>query len=146
MTRYCYYWSVAPVLWKNGNWTWADCELIQEICAKWGSADFWWKNANWRWSECSGSVIPPIPPIPPVASGSLQPLGVDATTLIQPWLIEPWSPYRAGEIKKPKTIELTLRMLGKEYKEKKEVKNFDVGADNVNIRVNPTNIDLTLKE
>jgi hypothetical protein len=27
----CYRWSTANVLWRNANWTWADCSLVQEI-------------------------------------------------------------------------------------------------------------------
>ena len=114
---------------------------MAQICYKWGNADVLWKDANWWWSLCSGG-IPPTP----VASASLQPPGVDATTLVQSWLIEPWSPYRAGEIKKPKFIELTFRGMGGEFKMKKEIKKANVGVENVNIRVNPTNIDLQLKD
>jgi hypothetical protein len=117
---------------------------MAEICYKWGNANVLWKDTNWWWSLCSGSIVP-IPPVVPVIVIN-QPPGVDATTLIQPWLIEPWTPYRAGEIKKKRSIELTMRMLGIEYKEKKEIKDFNVEADNINIRVNPTNIDLTLKD
>jgi hypothetical protein len=114
------------------------------ICYQWGNANVLWKDANWWWSLCSGSITP----VPPTASVITvgQPLGVDATTLEQPWLIQPWNPYRAGEVKKPRFIELTLRAMGEEYKEKKEIKKADVDVENVNIRVNPTNIDLQLKD
>ena len=112
------------------------------ICYQWINANVLWRDAGWWWSLCSGS----IPPIPPAMEVGVQPLGIDATTLVQPWLIEPWNPYRAGEIKKTRSIELTFRMMGEEYKEKKEVKKADVDVENVNIRVNPTNIDLQLKD
>ena len=114
------------------------------ICYKWGNCNVLWRDSNWWWSLCSGG-IPPTP----VASASLQPLGVDATTLIKPWSEEPWNPYRAGEINKQgnrKMIEMLLKVLGEEYSEKKEVKKFDVGVNDIKIKVNPSNIDLKLKD
>jgi hypothetical protein len=147
MKHVCYKWDNADVKWANANWKWSEC-YFPIICYKWGNADVLWKDADWWWSMCENTPIPPIPPIPPVVPVIVmsQPLGVDATTLMQPWLIEPWNPYRAGEIKKKKVIELTFRMMGKEYSEKKETGDYKVGIEDVNIRVNPTNIDLTLKE
>ncbi len=88
--KVCLPWSREGVQFKNGNWTWADCELITEVCETWGSANFLWKFANWKWSECSGSQ-----PVPIVNIGN-QP-GVDANTLIPPWIEEPWNPYRAAD-------------------------------------------------
>ena len=145
MSNVCYKWGDADVKWQDANWKWSECAVII-ICYEWGNADVLWRDADWWWSLCSG-VVPPIPPIPPVAiTGSQQPLGIDATTIIQPWLIEPWNPYRAGEIKKKKKVELIFRRMGEEYRKTKEVGDFDMNINNVNIRINPTNIDLKLKE
>ena len=100
MIEFCYYWGVAGVPWNDGNWTWAECELVQEICAVWGTKNVWWKNANWWWSQCTSS-IPPIPPTPPFQ----MPPGIDATIAIQPWQAEDqWNPYRAGEFNKRKRL------------------------------------------
>ncbi len=119
---------------------------MAQICYKWGNAAVLFKLANWKWSECAGEG--PIPPVPVIEVGR-QPLGVDATTLIQPWSEEPWNPYRAGEDKKQgnrKMIEMLLRVLGEEYSETKEKKTFDVGIEDVRITINPSNIDLKLKD
>ncbi len=31
MTKLCYTWVGCDVLWKNANWTWSECKLIDEI-------------------------------------------------------------------------------------------------------------------
>ncbi len=142
----CLYWSFTPIAWSLGDWTWAECELIQEVCAKWGTTGVWWRNADWRWSQCSGSIIPPIPPI--VNSGSMRYDGVDATTLIQPWLIEPWNPYRAGEIKdkRKRLIKLICKVKGQTYEEEKEIGTMDISVDDIKMVVKTmTNIDLDVK-
>jgi len=119
---------------------------MAQICYKWGNAAALFKLANWKWSECAGEG--PIPPVP-VVGISPQPLGVDATTLIQPWIEEPWNPYRAGEGKKQgnrELIEMFIKIMGIEYSEKKEKKTFDVDIGRVKIELNPTTIDLKLKD
>lgn len=107
-------------------------------CPVWGTNDFQWVSAFWIWSTCfgTGSVIPSV---------SLQNPGVDATTLIQPWIIEPWNPYRAGEIKKKKFIKLICKVDGKTYEEEKEVedKNSNVLVEDVDVVIETTsNIDV----
>jgi len=117
---------------------------MAQICYKWGDCDVLWKDANWWWSRCFQSPVPPVIPEAPI-----QPPGVDATTLIQPWLIEPWNPYRAGEIKKQgnrKMIEMLLTILGEEYSEKKEKKTINVDVGRIKIELQPTDIDLKLKD
>lgn len=100
------------------------------ICYLWGTTNVLWKNANWRWSECSGST----PPIPVVSIGN-QP-GVDATTLIQPWLIEPWNPYRTGSLdKKKRLIKLVCKVKGQDYNEEKEIKDFPVTVGDIHMVV-----------
>lgn len=177
MIPFCQFWSSEGVQWNKGNWTWAECELIQEICQTWGTTQFPWFLANWKWSECSSSVpsgpcavwsttkIPwaqanwkwsecsgsqPIPPIPVVSVGN-QP-GVDANTLIPPWIEEPWNPYRAAdreqaEKKRKRLIKLILKVKGQQYDEEKEVKDFDVTVGDIKMVVKAaTNIDLKVKE
>jgi hypothetical protein len=31
MIKLCYTWGKAEVLWKDANWTWAECRLVDEI-------------------------------------------------------------------------------------------------------------------
>lgn len=145
MTRICNVWGGENVLWKNGNWTWAECELVQDLCAIWGSTNFLFGNANWKWSECSGSINPPIPPIPVVNIGNRP--GVDATTLIQPWLEEPWNPYKTNTLEKQKRlIKLICKVKGQEYDEEKEVKDFKITIGDIRVVVKTvSNIDLDLK-
>ena len=109
-------------------------------CPIWGTNDFYWEGANWWWSMCyqSGSI-------PPITSSVviLQQPGVDATTLIQPWLIEPWNPYRAGEIKRKKRVKVIVKMNGKTYEEEKEVdeKNeSEISVDDVELVMEKINI------
>ena len=175
MIRLCSLWSSEGIQWKNANWTWAECEMVQEICQVWsttkfpwsmadwkwsecsssapppstckvwGTTDVLWKNANWKWSECSGSI--PIPPIPVVVIGN-QP-GVDAETLIPPWQLveEPWNPYRTSSLDKQKRlIKLICKVKGQEYKEEKEARDFPVTIGDIRMVVKTVaNIDLNFK-
>ena len=145
--RYCYYWGVAPGLWKNANWTWIDCELVDEICAKWGTEGVWWKNENLIWSKCTGSVSPPIPPI--TASVVIDRPGVDATTLVQPWLITPWNPYTANDEhdkKRKRLIKLICKIKGETYEEEKMAGTMNISVDDIKMVVKAiSNIDLDVK-
>lgn len=177
MIKICYNWGFTPFPWNDGSWTWSECELIQEVCAVWGSTPnpwkmanwLWkecgvlpkgpcavwgttgipWKDSNWWWSACSGS-IPPIPPIPVVGVG-IQPPGLDANTLIAPWLIEPWEPYRAGEDKKKqdkkkRLIKVICKVKGQTYEEEKEVGNYEITVDDIKMVIDAvSNIDLDVK-
>jgi hypothetical protein len=141
MIKFCYYWEFAGIPWKNGNWTWADCELVQEICATWSNQGVWWKNENLIWSQCSQSFPPALPV-------QLQPVGLDATTLIQPWQAEEqWNPYRAGEFNKRKRlIKLICKVKGQTYEEEKEVGDMKISVDDVKMVVKAvTGIDLDVK-
>lgn len=175
---FCYYWVYATIPWNQGNWTWAECELVQEICATWGkTGNFWrkesliwsecsssvflcpvwgsegtqWKTANWWWSLCFGSGSnPPIPPIPSASfTGSLQPLGLDATTIVQPWLIEPWNPYTAADEhdkKRKRLIKLICKVKGQTYEEEKRVGDMKISVDDIRMVVKAvSNIDLDVK-
>jgi len=89
-----------------------------------------WSAACWPWGECaavSASVIEIRP-------------GPDATTLIQPWLEEPWNPYRAGEIEREKKrkllIELVCKVGGQKFSEEKKRKNFKVTVDEIKMLIN----------
>jgi hypothetical protein len=141
MINVCYYWGYAFVPWKNGNWTWAECELIQEICAVWGTKNVWWENGNWWWSQC-------IPVIPPPVFISPQLPGVDATTIIQPWQAEEqWNPYRAGEFdKRKRLIKLICKVKGQTYEEEKEAGDMKISVDDIRMVVKAVaGIDLDIK-
>jgi hypothetical protein len=93
-----------------------------KLCYKWSNCNVLWSKANWTFSECQ--IIQDLL--------TLQPAGVDATTLIQPWLIEPWNPYRAGE-KKKKLVRLICKVKGIEYDESKMAKNYTVTVDDIKL-------------
>ena len=114
-------------------------------CQKWGTTQFKWSQANWLWSLCGPGPIPPTPVV-----SIANPPGVDATTLIQPWIEEPWNPYRAGEIEREKKqkllIELICKVHGEEFNEKKMRKKFKVTANAIKMLINEgAKIDLDLK-
>lgn len=95
-----------------------------------------WKNADWTWNECQ------------IVQDLINSLGVDATTLIQPWLIEPWNPYRAGE-KKKKLVRLICKIKGVEYDESKTAKNFNVTVDDIKLVIakgREIGLDMKLEE
>ena len=145
MNTVCFYWVNTNIAWSVGDWTWAECELAREICAVWGTTGAWWKNANWMWSQCSSS----LPPGPPITSASLYPPGVDATTLVQPWLVEPWNPYTANDAhdkKRKRLIKLICKVKGQTYEEEKEVGTMEISVDDVRMVVKKVlNIDLDVK-
>jgi hypothetical protein len=101
---------------------------MSEICYIWGFTDILWKNADWTWSECK--IIQDI--LDGICGNKP---GVDATTLIQPWLNDPWNPYRAGE-KKKKLIRLICKVKGIEYDESKEVRDLDVSVEDIKLVIN----------
>ncbi len=143
MIHICSLWSTENVRWNNANWTWAECEAVQEICQVWSTTKFPWAGANWKWSECSSSA----PPIPVVTVGN--PPGVDATTLIQPWLEEPWNPYTANDEhdkKRKRLIKLICKVKGREYSEEKEAKDFPITVGDIRTVVKTVaNIDLDFR-
>ena len=151
MNTICFFWSYTSPAWNKGDWTWSDCELASEVCAIWGTKNVWWKNANFQWGVCTGSVIPPVPPPTGsiVISASLQPLGVDATTLVQPWLIEPWNPYTAADEhdkKRKRLIKLICKVKGQTYEEEKRVGDMKISVDDIRMVVKAvSNIDLDVK-
>ncbi len=118
-----------------------------QICEMWGTTQVPWFNANWKWSECSGIIPPPVP----VVNVGNQP-GVDAQTLVQPWIEEPWNPYRAAdreqaEKKRKRIIKLICRIKGQEYNEEKTPKDFIVTVGDIKMVINSVkNIDLKIKE
>jgi len=141
MIRICNLWSTANVQWQNSNWTWDDCLLVRDICAVWGETDVLWKNANWKWSECTSSAAPPTDIL------ALR-LGVDATTLIQPWMQEEtWTAYRTSSLdKRKRLIKLICKVKGQKYDEEKEIKDFKVTIGDIRMVVKAvSNIDLDLK-
>jgi len=104
----------------------------------WSTTGVLWSQANWLWpNPCS-----PTPP-EPILSIPIH-VGVDATTLIQPWIIEPWNPYRAGEIKKKKLVRLICKIKGEKYNEEKEVKNINISVDDINLIKSDSIIDLNV--
>lgn len=140
----CIKWKDADKIWYNANWMWSACSSsAPPICITWGSASVLWMQANWMWIECSSSNPIPPPPPPPVPVINVHPDGIDATTLIQPWIIEPWNPYRAGEIKKKKSIKINFRMNNKEYGETREMKDLKLEMGEVRFSLEPeSSIDL----
>lgn len=145
MIKICNLWSNEQVKWKESNWTWNECQLVEEICKKWNDAHWLWSKADWKWSKCTGS-IPPIPPIPVVSIAN--PPGVDATTLIQPWMEEQiWNPYKNESLdKRKRLIRLICKVQGKEYNEEKEIGDYKITVGDVRMTVKSvSNIDLDLK-
>ena len=138
----CETWSSTGYLWENADWIWSQCPQGND-CAVWGSTGTLWKNANWLWSQCTGSV-------PPTPSAEVPIPGIDANVLIQPWIIEPWNPYRAAdkewEEKRKKRIQLTLKVKGQEYNVEKYRNDSRVSVGDIKMMVNPVAIDLQVKE
>lgn len=102
---------------------------MTQICYLWSSANVLWKDANWKWSECFTSVEAGVP-------------GVDATTLVQPWIEEPWNPYRAGELEKQKQriVEVIGTINGTRYVMNKKSKKFPLIIKEVKITPDSQNI------
>jgi len=146
MSKVCYTWGNASVKRSEADWTWEDCQLVAD-CIKWDTAGVSWMNANWLWSHCSGSFIPPIPPV--TSSIVIQSPGVDADTIIQPWLIEPWNPYRASDReqeKKKRFIKLICKIKGKTFTEEKEIEKYEVSVDDVKMVIKTiSGIDLDIR-
>jgi hypothetical protein len=146
----CIKWGTAGFWWKDAKLWWSQCSgSIPSECLTWGTAGEWWKHAAWMWKECSGSFQPPIPPF----TASLQPVGVDAMTLQQPWLEEPWSPYRPNDsgslAKRKRLIKLICKVRGQKYDEEKEYRRFEVSADDIRLivkKVSGIDLDLKLEE
>ena len=145
MIRVCYQWGNASVPWNQANWTWSECQLVAE-CITWGKANVLWRNANWRWSECTSSATPPITS----SVLTLQPPGIDAMTLVQPWIIEPWNPYRAADReqeKKKKLIKLICKVKGQTFEEEKKIETYDISVDDVKMVVKAVaGVDLDVKK
>jgi hypothetical protein len=79
-------------------------------------------------------------------------LGVDATTLIQPWQAEEqWNPYRAADEEQKRRrqkhlIKLICKINGIEFDEEKSTGDYRVTVGDIKMIVKKTNIDLGLKE
>ena len=111
---------------------------MTKLCPIWGFTNVLWKDANWTWSECQ--IVEELVEL-------LQRPGVDATTLIQPWLVEPWNPYKGGETRKKRLIRLICKIKGQEFDESKELKDINVSVDDIKLIVKSvTGIDLKIGE
>jgi len=121
MAEICPIWGFTDVLWKDANWTWSECQIIQDIVTAIVQPDGV-DATTYGLIVLRGDQTPAI----------VQPDGVDATTLIQPWLIEPWNPYRAGE-KKKKLIRLICKVRGMEFDESKETNDFNVSVEDIKL-------------
>ena len=99
----------------------------------WGTENLYWKDVNFWWSRC------PIQPNPVI----LQPVGVDASQLIQPW-----NPYKTVEgDKKKRLIKLICKIKGQTYEEEKEIGTMKVSIDDVKTAAGvDINLDVKLKE
>lgn len=173
MVHLCSLWITENIQWRDANWNWDECQLIKELCDRWSTTADLWKNSDWQWSKCHCSlkwiktdvkwkdanwlwsvclpieVIPPIPPIPPTPTILEMRLGVDATTLIQPWLEEPWDPYKSTkeerEKKRKRLIKLICKVKGKTYEEEKLHGDFDISVDDIKLMVKKIgNIELKI--
>ena len=143
MTQVCTFWSTTDSQWSQANWTWDECQIV-EGCLIWGTAGVTWQNASQLWACNTGST----PPQPPTGSlvGNLP--GVDAMTLIQPWLQEPWNPYRAAEeqAKKKRLVKLICKVKGKTFEESKYTHDFEVSVEDIKLIVKTiAKVDLDLK-
>ena len=107
------------------------------ICYVWGSTGITWADADWIWSQCLYIALP-------VSVGGA---GVDATVLLQPWITEPWNPYRAGEIEKRKRlIKLICKIKGETYEEEKTVGDMKISIDDVKMIIKKVfNIDVDVE-
>ena len=84
---------------------------MSEISHMWSLCNVNYNIADWTWGE-----VELVEELVNLVTG------VDATTLIQPWLEEPWNPYRTGETKKKKLVRLICKVKGEEFDETKEIK------------------------
>lgn len=157
----CRVFGTTDVLWSHSNWRWSDCSSTI-VCKKWGNTNVLWSEANWRWPECIDcwkwstatvrwlganwlwSQCKHVEPEPTPSPELINQPGVDATTLIQPWIIEPWNPFRAGERKK-KLIRLICKANGMEYDASKEVKDTKLSVDDIKLTIKNVDIDLDTK-
>ncbi len=140
----CNLWSTADTKWSNANWPWVNCAGSADVCTVWSETNVKWQNAAWAWSRCSGSVIPPEPPL---TSSIIPYLGVDATTLVQPWLQpeEPWDAYK--EMKQKRLIRLICKVKGKNFEEEKQAKEFNVSVDDIKMVIKTVSkVGLTIRE
>ena len=116
-------------------------------CAIWSKTAILWSNANWLWSLCGP---PPTPPTPVISIGN--PPGVDATTLITPWMEEEtWNPYRAADEEqkrrqKKRLIKLMVEVKGERFNEEKTHKKLSMIVGGVKMINAAKNIDLQVKE
>lgn len=140
----CHLWSTANVKWKDANWLWSQCQTVPTssiICYLWSTANVKWKDANWLWSMCSGSPVPGPTPV----TASIGFPGIDATTLIQPWLIEePWDPYK-NQKKKNKRLELVCVCNGMTYEKEKNVKEISLSVKGVKLTTISSDVDVEFK-
>jgi hypothetical protein len=138
----CLVWGSANVKWSDTLQQWSGCD----ICYTWGNTDVKWSEANWLWNGCSEPTPTPEPPTPTTASVRYD--GVDATTLIQPWLRqeeEPWNPYKAQERKK-KLVELICKVKGQRFDEQKYSSNCKVTVGDIKLLIKEvTNTDFDIK-
>lgn len=137
MGQICQTWNNANVKWKDATWKWSRCSDSSRICQTWSNTDVKWKDADWIWSECQ--LVSDI-----IVSG-----GVDATTLVQPWMIkEPWNPYKKIENvdNRNRLIRLICKVKNMEYVEEKKMKDFKITINDLKLVVNMVSgIDLNLK-
>lgn len=144
MIAICNLWSTDPVQWSSANWTWEDCQTINQVCNLWSKTGDLWSNAGFIWgANCTSGSIPPIPIL---QIGN--PPGVDASTLIPPWLYEePWNPYKKLEDKeKKRVIKLLCKIKGINYNEEKIYNDFDVKVKDIQFIVKNSGINLKVEK
>jgi len=136
MSEICYRWGSANVKWKDAGWKWPNCVVVsppagKRICHRWGSTNIKWKDANWKWSECQ------------LVAEIVEFLGgIDATTLIPPWLRTPQQeieeiPYwERNKEKKKRLIKLICKVKGEVFDESKMVRDdIKIKAEDIKLIV-----------
>ena len=114
------------------------------ICNLWSKSGDLWSNAGFIWgANCNSDSIPPIPIL---QIGNLP--GVDASTLIPPWLHEePWNPYKKLEDKeKKRVIKLLCKIKGINYNEEKTYNDFDIKVKDIQFIVKNSGINLKMEK
>jgi len=101
----------------------------------WSQASLSWSQESKTWTDVASSSF---------VENVIYDPGVDATVIVQPWLVQPWNPYRANDNSK-RLIKLICKVEGKVYEQEKKLGSMDVDVNDVKMVVKPLKIDLEVK-
>lgn len=146
----CQRWGSTKFPWKKANWKWSQCPSItppfpgKRICHRWGTTNIKWKNADWKWSECQLVV----------EVFQFLNTGIDATTLIPPWLRQPdrpiddVPPWEKNKEKKRRLIRLICKVKNEKYDESKELRDdIKIKAEDIQLIIKATlGIEIDVKD